>query len=298
MQEKIIIISGALFIIFIIICILIIIEINSIIIRDFIIRTDKQIGNFEFLLLSDFHNKKFYPSNDRIINIIKNYSSIDILIAGDLITCTKIGNIYVDNAIELIDSIRNQTNAQNIYLSLGNHELRMIELSDKYDNYKDAHEKFKNCLIRNNIIVLDNSYESIDNINIYGLSLYKGYFRKAINFEEKKRTLTEGYIKKCLSDIDKSKYNIVLSHNPDYSENLIEYGFDLVLSGHHHGGLLRLPIIGSIISPEFMLMPKYSSGLYQYKNKDIVVSPGLGEHTIRLRLNNKPEIDYIKIVGV
>lgn len=299
MQEKIIIILGAVLAIQIIIFIRVKYELNCIEIKNYNINTNKIKNIYEFLLISDIHCKKFDKSNDRIINLLKKYSGIDLYIAGDLITCTRDGDVFVDDALTLIDSIRSKTGIKNIYMSLGNHELRMRDFAKNQHKYKIANDKFTECIKKNNVIILDNEHIDRGNISIYGLSLYKGYFRYAKSFKKKKNTLKDSYINECIGQIDDKKFNMILSHNPDYSENLIDYGFDLVLSGHHHGGLIRFPIIGSIFSPELMLFPKYSKGMYQYKRKTIVVSAGLGGNSnINIRLNNKPEINHIIIIGV
>ena len=84
-------------------------------------------------------------------------------------------------------------------------------------------------------------------------------------------------------------------HKPDYAEDLIDYGYDLVLSGHYHGGLINIPFIGAVISPDFKLFPKYSIGNYKYKDSNVIVSAGLGEHFLKIRVNNTPEIVVINI---
>lgn len=299
MQEKIIIILGALIVILIIIFIRVKYELQCIEIKNYNIKTNKIKNVYELLLISDVHCKRFSNNNKKIIDLLNNYQNIDLYIAGDLITCTRAGEIFVDDALKFIDDIRSKTSIKKIYMSLGNHELRMIDYAKSRPEYKIANDKFNECINKNKVDIIDNNNKILGDIDVYGLSLYKGYFRHAKSFKEKKETLKNNYINDCLGQIDKNKFNIIMSHNPDYSENLIDYGFDLVLSGHHHGGLIRLPIIGSIFSPELMLFPKYSKGLYQYKNKTIIVSAGLGENSnINIRLNNKPDIDYIKIIGV
>ena len=299
MQEKIIIILGTLIVIQIIIFIRVKYEFSCIEIKNYNIKTNKIKHIYEFLLISDIHCMKFGKANKKMIDLLNNYENIDLYIAGDLITCTRSGKIFVDNALELISDIRNKTSVNNIYMSLGNHELRMIDFAKSRYEYKIANDKFNDCIIKYKIDILDNNHKNLGDVCLYGLSLYKGYFRHAKNFKEKKETLKNDYINNCIGQIDKNKFNIIMSHNPDYSENPIDYGFDLVLSGHHHGGLIRLPMIGSIFSPELMLFPKYSKGLYHYNDKTIIVSAGLGGNSnINIRLNNKPDINHIKIIGV
>jgi predicted MPP superfamily phosphohydrolase len=70
---------------------------------------------------------------------------------------------------------------------------------------------------------------------------------------------------------------------------------DLILSGHAHGGQVRLPFIGGLVAPNQGLFPKYSQGLYERKNTKMVVSRGLGNSIIPLRVNNRPELVIITL---
>ena len=119
---------------------------------------------------------------------------------------------------------------------------------------------------------------------------------KSFIFNKKSNLLTDDIIKEHLGMIDKNKLNIVLSHSPDYADNLFSYGFDIVLSGHYHGGLIRLPIIGTLFSPDLMLFPKYSFGLYENDGKYVYVTNGLGEHFINIRFLNVPSFVELEIV--
>ncbi|MBR6274349.1 MAG: metallophosphoesterase, partial [Lachnospiraceae bacterium] len=95
--------------------------------------------------------------------------------------------------------------------------------------------------------------------------------------------------------IRKDKYNIMLAHNPVYLREYASYNADLVLSGHLHGGIVRLPFIGGIMSPQTFFSRRYSAGLYKEGSCHMYVSRGLGVHTIPLRLFNRPELAFITI---
>ena len=96
---------------------------------------------------------------------------------------------------------------------------------------------------------------------------------------------------KCIE----KEYNILLAHNPLYFEEYSKQNIDLILSGHVHGGMVRLPFIGAILSPERKFFPKYSSGVYELNNKKLVVSRGLGHSRPGIRLFNKREIISITL---
>lgn len=85
-------------------------------------------------------------------------------------------------------------------------------------------------------------------------------------------------------------YNILLAHNPNYFPVYARWGADLTFSGHIHGGMIRLPFVGGLLSPETLLFPKYDGGSYQIEDKTMILSRGLGRGSMGLRLFNSPEI--------
>ena len=80
-----------------------------------------------------------------------------------------------------------------------------------------------------------------------------------------------------------------------HPETYAKWGADLTLSGHLHGGIMRLPILGGVIAPSYHLFPKYDAGLFRIGNQKMIVSVGLGSHSIKIRLFNPPKIDVITL---
>ena len=90
--------------------------------------------------------------------------------------------------------------------------------------------------------------------------------------------------------------HILLAHHPNYFSTYEAWGADLVLSGHFHGGVMRLPGIGGVIGPDYLPFPPYSGGLYQGKQgAKMIVSCGLGVHTPRVRIFNPPELTCVEL---
>ena len=100
-----------------------------------------------------------------------------------------------------------------------------------------------------------------------------------------------------LGKVDDTKYQVLLAHNPPYMQAYCKWGADLILSGHLHGGVVRLPGIGGVISPQFHLFPKYSGELTVEGETSIVVSKGVGTHTFKVRFLNPAEIVVLHIKG-
>ena len=103
-------------------------------------------------------------------------------------------------------------------------------------------------------------------------------------------------MEKTFSNVNNEDFNILLSHSPFDFEVFAKWGADLTLSGHVHGGLIRLPFIGGLISPERGLFPKYSEGEYSIDDSKMIVSRGLGGSSgINLRIFNNPEICVVTL---
>ena len=102
-------------------------------------------------------------------------------------------------------------------------------------------------------------------------------------------------VEKLLGSVKEDKFSILLAHNPEYFKSYAKWGADLTVSGHIHGGIMRLPLIGGVISPSLRLFPKYDSGEFEENGKKMILSRGMGLHHIKLRFFNRPEISVIKI---
>ena len=92
----------------------------------------------------------------------------------------------------------------------------------------------------------------------------------------------EEQIQTILGDLDTNSYNILLTHNPLYADTYSSWGADLTLSGHIHGGIIRIPFVGGLLSPERKFFPKYDGGMYQVGDKLLIVNRGLGNGVLEL----------------
>ena len=98
-----------------------------------------------------------------------------------------------------------------------------------------------------------------------------------------------------IKNVDKSIYEILLIHEPDFIED-VDYGkFDLVLAGHSHNGQVRLPLIGAIIKP--VGAETYYDEYYSFGNTDLYVSSGIGVSRVNFRLFNRPSLNFYRIVN-
>ena len=116
------------------------------------------------------------------------------------------------------------------------------------------------------------------------------------DFSERDSFLSESILEAKLSQVNISDgFTILLSHRPEYFNVYQNKNIDLVLSGHAHGGQFRLPLGGGVIAPGQGLFPKYDAGIYTENGTTMIVSRGIGNSIIPVRINNPPEIVIIEL---
>lgn len=275
------------FIAFILVVLISAVENKKLTIQSFEIKSSKlpdNIDELKLVVLADLHDACYGENNEKLLFRINELSPDLIIISGDMIIGKK--NYNSKNAINLINEL---CKTYKVYMGFGNHEMRV----SLYDKYGDVWDTFLKS-VDNRLVLLDNDYityvEDNNSINIWGLNINPDYYKRFII-----PPMDNDYLNHTLGDIDINNYNILIAHNPNYFENYVTWGADLILSGHIHGGMIRLPILGGMLSPMIRFFPKYDKGLYEKDGKCMVLSGGLGNHTYKFRVNNIPEVNYIVI---
>ncbi len=272
----------------IIICVLVIYhDTHSFVVRKYELKSDKIKGSYTFAFLSDLHGYVYGKDNEKLIKAIKDTNPDAILCAGDMFTAHKVnGSIDYENALRLMTSL---PEICPVYMGNGNHEHKTKEYTNEFGN---VYDRYKSQLVKAGVKVLEN--DSIDiseaNIRITGLDLPLTFFKKV-----RKKEMDDNQIQRCVGHSASLKYQVLIAHNPIYFENYAGWGADLTVSGHVHGGIIRLPFIGGVISPAITLFPKYDGGKFEIGNKTMILSRGLGTHSIHVRMFNPGELDVIRI---
>ncbi len=241
------------------------------------------------LLLADLHNSDYKDNHAKMLEDINALKPDCIVLAGDMIVSHSDQQKENKRTAEFIEKM---SELAPVYYGVGNHEKRAM-LSKKA--LCGLWNEYMNLLENNsNVYFLSNTSEYIDikgnKINILGLDLDVEYYKR---FVEKK--LTKKDLEDMFGSLNLDQYNILIAHNPDYFKIYADYGADLVCSGHNHGGLVKLPFIGGVISPRFRIFPKYDYGVFEKENTNMVLTSGLGAHSIKIRVNNIPELVVIDI---
>ncbi|MEG1254800.1 metallophosphoesterase [Clostridium sp.] len=239
---------------------------------------------FKILQLSDLHSKSFGKGNDRLIKIIETENPDIIVMTGDMINSR-------DNNFDIFLNLANNlANSYKVYFILGNNEQKLD--MDKNDFLMKKLKEFGINILNNRKVKLT---KGTDIINLYGMWFSLSYYRD-VNSEYSKDTyFKEENMKNILGVSKEKEYNILLTHNPLYFDTYEKWGADLVISGHIHGGLIRLPFVGGLLSPERKFFPKYSAGEYSIGSSKLILNRGLGSKVIIPRVFNRPEISVITL---
>ena len=257
-------------------------------VRKYKVKTKKNIGIqncVKVIFLSDLHNCVYGNKNDKLYKAIQAEMPDMILIGGDMLVAKEGSSVQ-----EAIEFVKKLPHICQVYYTNGNHEQRMKENTDIYgDTYERYKAKLENC----GVCFLENKAENIEKngmkFSIYGLEL-----DSSVNRKFKKADVTEKTVEEKIGKKGKD-YSILMAHNPAYMDAYKKWGADLILSGHLHGGLVRCPGIGAVVTPQGFLFPKYSGEMRREGEQTIVVSRGLGSHTINIRLFNMPEVIAIEV---
>lgn len=226
-------------------------------------------NNYKILQISDLHNKKFGKDQTKLIEHIKSISPDIIVITGDLIDSRKTN---IDTSLKFIkEAIKNFP----IFYVSGNHEKR----SGVYDLLIEKLEDLGVTVLENKSIKIKKDEAEINLIGVQDISFLGNESQLFLTI------VTELSNKDCL--------NILLSHRPELLKTYADSSVDLVLTGHAHGGQIRLPFIGGLIAPNQGLFPKYTSGIHKKDNTTMIVSRGLGNSILPIRIFNRPELVVI-----
>lgn len=257
---------------------------NSIVVSEYTVSSDKLPQNFDgynIVQLSDLHNKSFGENQSDIVKRVEEIEPDAIVFTGDLMDSTRYEEppslILMERLVERAP----------VYYVTGNHEWE----SGRFNTFED---KLKNIGVQ----VMRNTTEDIsigsDEIQITGIDDPASAGGSYV-----KRNETEENINHSIEGLErKGNFNFLLAHRPEMVSLYGEYGFDVVFSGHAHGGQFRIPFVGGLIAPGQGLFPKYTSGKHKSDSTTLIVNRGLGNSVIPIRIFNRPEIVEVTLKSV
>lgn len=245
------------------------------VIETYRVESEKLFSSQRIVLLTDLHGCRHGKKNEKLLRMVDSVRPDFVCVAGDM---TVKNGRYTEDILELM---QNLSDKYSVYYAPGNHEIRMPE-----------YEKYRYKLCQMGVQYLENRELPIGgNIMIYGLDLPEYWYHKIWQKRELRYEDLTDLMGNCRLDC----FSILLAHNPEYFLPYVQWGADLILSGHIHGGIVRVPWFGGVISPTLQLFPTYDAGCFEEKGHHMILSRGLGLHHIKLRLFNRPEISLINL---
>ena len=255
---------------------------NWLTVSHFTVQSSKISEPFRIVLISDLHEHQFGRGNEKLAEKIREQSPDLIIIDGDMINGD---SENADTAVELVRALKETAP---VYYSFGNHEYSYMEAG-----HGDLTEELEAA----GAVVLN--YQSID-IDVKGNQirlggLYEYGFETGMQSEEE----NERAIPYLEEYADTDRYLIMCAHRPEsfYPWDMADqWGIDLVLSGHLHGGQVIIPGVGGLYNSLDGFFPKFDYGQYKLGDSDMVITRGLGSNPKMLpRFNNPPEIAVVEV---
>lgn len=238
-------------------------------------RLPESFDGFKIIHVSDFHNAFFGRQSRHLLDVIRRQKGDVILMTGDVI------DRRIPNFTRAVNFIHKLTKILPAYYVTGNHEAHytewmklkaVIDASGMKDISNDA-EKL---------------YKGRDYINLVGIHdpWFFGYEGNPFILQRFRGQLVE----RIYHTVDEQDFSILMAHRPEYFNFYNKLPVDLVLSGHAHGGQIRLPYIKGLYAPHQGVLPKYSEGVHNKKDTTLSISRGVGNSRFPFRVFNHPEI--------
>ena len=253
-------------------------------------KVPKEFDGYNIVQISDLHSKLFGENNKKLIQKIKSLNPDIVVVTGDLIDGEN------NNYNVALDFMKEISKLYRVYYIIGNHEQKSL-----IKKYKDEYKDYFNKLHQIDFVNLDNNKVEIvkgdSNINLYGLTVPYSCYKYLFDNQDT-TSIDIDFLEEKLGKVDREQFNILLAHTPFYFDEYEKWGAELTLCGHVHGGIVRLPLVGGLLSPDRKFFPKYDLGEYIKNKSTMIVSKGLGGSKVLIRVNCKPEIVNIKLKNI
>lgn len=232
---------------------------------------------YKIVQISDLHDAQIGENNETLIAMTAETEPDCIVLTGDFVDSSR---FHPERSLSVAESL---VKLAPVYYVSGNHEA-IIPDAD-YQALTDGLRALGVCVLEDESAELTRDGQSIRLIGLTDIGFHPG------TLEEKKDAL-----RTALSALlPEDEFSVTLAHRPELMDVYTECGAPLVLSGHAHGGQIRLPGIGGLIAPGQGLFPKYTEGKYEENGTTLVVSRGIGNSVLPLRVNDRPQIVVVQL---
>ena len=233
--------------------------------------------NYSIVQLSDLHDAEFGENHLEVVNKVKKITPQAIFITGDFIDSNRYN---LEQSLILIEELQF---VAPIYYVTGNHEVATKDL-----------DQIKGALEDMGVRVLSDEADIVK-FNTSTSSIAVGGIEDPLASQLEDNEAVKASVERAFKNVPDTMFKVLLSHRPEQFDVYVEQGIDVTFSGHAHGGQFRIPGIGGLASPGQGWFPKYSSGVHVKDDSHMVVSRGLGNSIIPVRLFNQPEIVVVTL---
>jgi len=255
---------------------LLVLDSSIVVITEYIIESAKiplAFDGFKIVQISDFHDRKISEYDDMsIAEQIANVEPDIIVITGDLIDerTKNLDNIY---------AVFSELDAYPIYYENGNHDIR----SPMYLDWLTMMDELGIVDVSGSKVTLT---RGDDTISLIGIE--QTYVDDVWGLDNEENAIS-GHIEPLLSESD--QFRLLLSHHPNFYQEASDLGIDMMLSGHFHGG--HIQIFGW--TPLNWFDPYYKGGSFDIEGMSLIVSKGVGDGFIPIRIGCDAEIVAITL---
>lgn len=249
---------------------------EKLVLKTYPIRSPKISAPVKLLQISDLHSSLYGEKQSELISLTDKLAPDAILLTGDILD-NRVPNV---NALTYLKYVGKRYSC--FYVS-GNHEIYTGFLSE-----------IKQLLCSFGITVLEGESKSVI---LNGQSITLSGIDDPYICIDKKGRLWEDQLEECANSLNENEFSVLLSHRPEPVSSYTETDFDLILSGHAHGGQVIIPgMINGLYAPHQGMLPKYAGGKYVLDNGSVmIVSRGLSKY-VRPRVFNRPEAVLITLL--
>lgn len=233
-------------------------------------KVTQNLDGYKIVQISDLHNKKFGAGNKKLLKKIQEQQPDMIAVTGDVIDSSRTD---IEAAVEFIEAA---VDIAPVYYITGNHE-DFVTIEEK-ESLLNQIEQAGAVILDNQIVFIEEGENSFYLCGLADKSLQSSKLREMTEELNMEQDLV-----------------ILLAHEPQYINHYSSTNVDLVLTGHAHGGQFRLPFIGGLVAPDQGFFPKYTEGMHRVGNTTMVISRGLGNSIVPLRLFNRPEVVCVEL---
>ena len=236
-----------------------------------VLQNERLCESFKAVQLSDFH----CGSPQKIQAWTKEEQPDFIFITGDLFDERR----PIERALTLVEQL---TAIAPVYFVSGNHE---------YKNRRRSYAELRQSLVDRGVVVLDNRTISLrPDLQLTGIEDCV-HFKTGSELDQEKAV-----VERLMSEWDPVALQIVLLHRPDHEKQFARKPVGLLLSGHAHGGQIRIPgLLNGLFAPQQGLFPKRAGGVYPIYGGVQIVSRGLSFFPWLPRFFNRPELIVIEM---